>query len=247
MVLFKERTFQVASLVFILVVWEIMARLVGLGDTYPPPSRVAPDFIDLFRDGDVWGPLLGTLQRTFSGFLVAFIVSIAYGILTHVSPRFDAYTRGLVGISLFAPTLIVIFLGMVMIGRTFAAVVAVVSICIFAEIATYMRDAFRNFDDELVSMSRSYKVATRQRVSHMYLPFLVPPMLATSRIGFALAWKITFLCEVFGFPEGVGWEVRSSYRVYDMPMLLAWLAVFIVTLLVIEQCVRALERGVVKW
>ncbi len=247
MLLFKERSFQVLSLVFIVVAWEIAARLVGLGDTYPPPSRVAPDFLELFTDGDVWGPLSSTLQRTVSGFAVAFAIGIAYGILTHVSPRFDDYSRGLFNISMFAPTLIVIFVGLVMIGRNFIAVVIIVALCIFAEIGTYMRDAFRNFDADMVSMSKSYKVATRQRVREMYLPFLIPPMLATSRIGFTLAWKITFLCEVFGFPEGVGWEVRSSYRIYDMPLLLAWLTVFIVTLLLIEQLIRSIERAVVKW
>ena len=247
MVLLKERSYQVLSLVFIVVAWEVMARLVGLGDTYPPPSRVAPDFVDLLRDGDAFGPLFSTLQRTFAGFAVAFAVGIAYGILTHVSPRFDDYSRGLFNISMFSPTLIVIFVGLVMIGRTFTAVVVIVALCIFAEIGTYMRDAFRNFDGDMVSMSNSYKVGTRQRVTQMYLPFLIPPMLATSRIGFTLAWKITFLCEVFGFPEGLGWEVRSSYRVYDMPMLLAWLTVFIVTLLLIEQLIRSAERAVVKW
>jgi NitT/TauT family transport system permease protein len=247
MLLFKERSFQVLSLVFIVVAWEIAARLVGLGDTYPPPSRVAPDFLELFTDGDVWGSLSSTLQRTVSGFAVAFAIGIAYGILTHVSPRFDDYSRGLFNISMFAPTLIVIFVGLVMIGRNFIAVVIIVALCIFAEIGTYMRDAFRNFDADMVSMSKSYKVATRQRVREMYLPFLIPPMLATSRIGFTLAWKITFLCEVFGFPEGVGWEVRSSYRIYDMPLLLAWLTVFIVTLLLIEQLIRSIERAVVKW
>lgn len=247
MVLFKERSIQLLSLLFILIAWEIMARLVGLGDTYPPPTRVAPDFFELFADGDVWEPLLGTLQRTASGFAVAFAIGIAYGILTYASPRFDDYTRGLFNISMFAPTLIVIFVGLVMIGRTFFAVVVIVALCIFAEIGTYMRDAFRNFDDEILAMSDSYKVGTKQRVREMYLPFLIPPMLATSRIGFTLAWKITFLCEVFGFPEGIGWEVRSSYQIYEMPTLLAWLTVFIVTLLLIEQLIRTIERAVVKW
>lgn len=245
--LLKERSFQLLSLVFIVVAWEIAARGVGLGDTYPPPTRVAPELFDLVSEGEVWGPLFSTLQRTTAGFAIAFAIGIAYGILTYVSPRFDDYSRGLFNISMFSPTLIVIFLGLVMIGRTFFAVVVIVAICIFAEIGTYMRDAFRNFDNEILSMSNSYKVGTRQRVREMYLPFLIPPMLATSRIGFTLAWKITFLCEVFGFPEGMGWEVRSSYRIYDMPRLLAWLTVFIVTLLIIEQLIRSIERAVVKW
>lgn len=245
--LFKERSFQLLSLVFVLVAWEIAAHLVGLGDTYPPPSRVAPDFFSLLADGDAFGPLGSTLGRTATGFALGFVAGVLYGIFAHVSPRFDDYTRGLFNITMFSPTLIVIFLGLVMIGRTFFAVVVIVAFCIFTEIGVYMRDAFRNFDDEILAMSRSYKVGIVQRIKDMYLPFLVPPMLATSRIGFTLAWKIAFLCEVFGFPEGIGWNVRASYRIYDMPMLLAWLTLFIVTLLIIEQLIRTTERAVVKW
>jgi NitT/TauT family transport system permease protein len=84
-------------------------------------------------------------------------------------------------------------------------------------------------------------------VTGVYIPFLVPPMLAAGRIGFSLSWKVAFLCEVFGFPGGLGWEVRASYRVYDMTALLAWLLVFIITLLLVEQVIRIAERALVRW
>ena len=247
MKLLKERSFQVLSLVSVLVVWEIAARLVNLGDTYPAPSRVAPDFFDLLISGDAFGPLGSTLGRTATGFTLGFVAGVLYGIFVYMSPRFDEYSRGLFNITMFSPTLIIIFVGLIVIGRTFFGVVLIVAFCIFAEVGVYMRDAFRNFDNEMLAMSRSYKVETVQRVREMYLPFLAPAMLAASRIGFTLAWKVAFLCEVFGFPEGLGWKVRSSYRIYDMPMLLAWLTLFIVTLLIIEQLIRTTERAVVKW
>lgn len=245
--LFKERFFQLLSLVFILVAWEVAARMVGMGDTYPPPSRVAPVFVDLIRDGQAWGPLLSTLGRTAAGFALGFTVGVSYGIFAHVSGRFADYSRGLFTMAMFAPTLIAIFLGLVMIGRTFFAAVLIIAFCIFTEVGVYMRDAFRTFDNDVLTMSRSYRVGFPQRVKDVYLPFLVPPILATSRIGFTLAWKIAFLCEVFGFPEGLGWEIRGSYRLYDMPMLLSWLTLFIATLLLIEQLIRTTERMVVRW
>lgn len=245
--LVKEHAFQLLSLVFIVVAWEVAARLVGMGDTYPPPSQVAPVLIDLVRDGDAFGPLFATLGRTAAGFALGFAIGLAYGILAHTSKRFDEYTRGLFTMAMFSPTLIAIFLGLVMVGRTFFAAVLIVAFCIFTEIGVYMRDSFRTFDHELLAMAKSYKVGFVQRIKDVYLPFLVPPMLATSRIGFTLAWKIAFLCEVFGFPEGLGWEVRGSYRLYDMPMLLSWLTLFIIALLLIEQLIRGTERAVVRW
>ena len=72
-------------------------------------------------------------------------------------------------------------------------------------------------------------------------------MLASGRVAFSLAWKVAFLTEVFGYPEGLGWRVRNAYTVYDMTTLLAWLTVFIIAILMIEQLTRVVERGLVKW
>jgi NitT/TauT family transport system permease protein len=72
-------------------------------------------------------------------------------------------------------------------------------------------------------------------------------MLAAGRIGFTLAWKVAFLSEIFGFPNGLGWQVRSSYQIYNVSALLGWLMLFILTLLAAEQLTRLVERRIVKW
>jgi NitT/TauT family transport system permease protein len=81
----------------------------------------------------------------------------------------------------------------------------------------------------------------------LYLPYLIPPMLAAARIGFSLSWKVILLSEVFGFPGGLGFQIRINYTVYDLTKLLAWLGIFVIALLVIEQLIRATERAVVRW
>lgn len=243
----KERGFQLASLAGVVVVWELVARMVNLSTALPGPSEVVPVFMDLLVDGSAFGPLGSTLGRTALGFALGFSLGLAYGIMVHVSPRFGDYTRGLFNMALFSPTLIIIFIGLVMLGRTDFTAIAIIGFVISTDVGVYMRDAFKNFDNEILDMSRSYQVGLRQRVKDMYLPFLVPPMLAAGRIGFTLAWKVAFLIEVFGFPNGLGWEVRAAYRIYDISTLLSWLILFIATLLIVEQITRITERAVVKW
>jgi NitT/TauT family transport system permease protein len=81
----------------------------------------------------------------------------------------------------------------------------------------------------------------------MYLPYLVPPMLASARIGFSMSWKVVLLSEVFGMPGGLGFQIRSNYTIFNLTLLLAWLAVFVVALLLIEQFIRFAEQRIVKW
>jgi len=242
----KERVFQASSLVALVAVWELLARALDVS-ALPPPTQVVVVLYDLLADGTAFGPLASTLRRTALGFLLGFGAGVLYGIVVYVYPRFGDVSRGLFDIAMFTPTLVIIFLGLIMLGSNDYTVVILVGFVISTNVGTYMRDALRDFDQDLVGMAVSYKAALPQRVRAMYVPYLIPPMLAAGRIGFSLAWKVAFLCEVFGFPEGLGWELRASYQIYDMPTLLAWLSLFIITLLVVEQLTRFAERSVVRW
>ena len=166
---------------------------------------------------------------------------------TPASRTFDDLSKWLLQIAMFTPTLILIFLFLVIFGRTSFTVILLIGLVVLPVVGTYIRDSLRDFDHELEGMAASYKAPLRQRVTEMYLPFLIPSMLAAARIGFTLSWKVGFLAEIFGFSNGLGWQVRTSYQIYDVAKLLAWLMLFIFTLLVIEQLMRYAERRVVKW
>ena len=223
-----------------------MARVLD-SSGFPPASQVVVVFGEIIGDGSAFGPLGSTLFRTVLGFLLGFSVGVAYGIFVFLSRVFDQLSRGLFQIAMFTPTLILIFLSLIMLGRNNLTVILLIGFAISTDVGVYIRDALKDFDPGLVHMAKSYKVTLGERIKGAYLPFLIPPMLAAARIGFTLAWKVAFLSEVFGFPEGLGWQVRTSYSIYDMTSLLAWLTVFVVTLLIVEQVIRQIERAVVKW
>lgn len=242
----KRYSPQISSVVLALLVWEVVSRVID-SSGLPPASEVLGQLADYVASGRAWEPLGSTLLRTALGFLLGFVVGTGYGVLVFVSGIFDDLSRWVFRIAMFAPTLVLIFLSLVMIGRTNLTVILLVGAVISTDVGVYIRDAMRDFDRDLVSMADSYKATTRQRFTGLYLPFLIPPMLAAGRIGFSLSWKVAFLAEVFGFSEGLGWQVRTSYTIYDMTSLLAWLTLFVATMLVIEQLTRVTERAVVKW
>lgn len=209
----KERSFQILSLVGVVVVWEMLARIVDNSSVLPSPGEVAVVLSDLVADGTAFAPLGSTLMRTTLGFLLGFTMGVLYGIAAYVYPRFEKSSRWLFNIALFTPTLIVIYLALVMLGQNNLTVVVLIGFVIATDIGVYMRDALKDFDLDIIAMARSYKADLVQRIRELYLPYLVPPMLAAGRIGFTLAWKVAFLAEVFGFSEGLGWQVRSSYKI----------------------------------
>lgn len=243
----KEYGLQAFSLLLVVILWEWVSRTLGT-TALPPPSSVAGEVIELFASQRVYGALWSTLLSTSLGFAVAFIGGIVYGIAAYAWPRVHDISTILFQAVLFAPTLILVFLALVMLGNdNRVAVVVVGGFVGFPFVGVYIRDALGDLDQDILNMAASFNVNPLQRIREIYLPYLAPPMLAAGRVGFSLVWKVTFLAEAFGFPEGLGWQVRSSYTTYDMGALLAWLVIFIGALLIIEQGTRMIERFTVEW
>lgn len=243
----KERAIQLLSLVALVAAWQALAMILDT-PALPPPAEVAVRFWEFVADASAFAPLASTLQSTIFGFLLAFTTGIVYGTAVYIYPRLGEVFSILFAATMFAPTLILIFIGLIMLGHDNRwAVVLITGIAVFPTITVYIRDALRDLDPEIHDMANSFKVKIGQRFRDVYLPYLVPPMLASGRIGFSMAWKVAFLTEVFGFPEGLGWRVRSAYSVYNVTSLLAWLTVFIIAILLIEQLTRMFERAIVKW
>jgi NitT/TauT family transport system permease protein len=237
---------QFLSIVVFVAVWGLASILIG-PKILPSPVDVAPALGDLLSSGHFVSPLYESLSRTTIGFVVGFSSGLAIGIAVAKAEWFRISASPLLNIFLFAPTLVIIFLSIAILGTGPISIAVITGVSVAPNVAIYTRDVLRDFDPELVAMSDSFKVETRQRIKDMYLPYLVPAMLAAARIGFSMSWKVIMLSEVFGFPGGLGFQIRINYTVYNLTQLLAWLAVFVIALLLIEQLLRETERAFVKW
>lgn len=242
----KERFVQLLSIAALIGLWALVARFVSPG-VLPTPSEILNHLTRLVATGDFVGPLIESLFRTTIGFVVGFIGGVAYGIAVAKSRWLRRSTSVLFNFLLFAPTLVIIFLSLVMMGPGTLTVALIVGAVVGPNVAVYMRDVMGDIDLDLLAMADSFKVGTWRRVQDIYLPYLIPPMLAAARVGFSMSWKVVMLSEVFGFPGGLGFQIRISYTAYNLPLLLAWLTIFVIALLMVEQLIRSTERAVVRW
>jgi ABC-type nitrate/sulfonate/bicarbonate transport system permease component len=242
----RDRATQALSLVVIVLIWAGLSASIG-SNVIPSPSDIAPFLAKLITTGNFIDPLMQSLVRTGIGFAVGFVAGVAIGIAVAKTRLFDRSTSLLLNIALFAPTLVIIFLGIAMIGTQLLSIAIVTGLVVAPNVAIYMRDVLRDLDPEVLSMADSFRVGGAQRIRDVYLPYLVPPMLSAARIGFSMSWKVVMLAEVFGFPGGLGFQIRINYTVYNLTALLAWLAIFVFALLVIEQLLRLAERRLVRW
>jgi NitT/TauT family transport system permease protein len=238
---------QVLAFLTLLAVWQLLHMIVAKG-VLPGPADATPKFLDLVGTGKFIEPLWATLVRTLLGFAGGFLLGVSYGIVAGRSRFFRHATWLVFLVLLFFNSLVLIFWGLALFGNTSNLAAAIItSIAVSPTVGVYMRDVALSMDDELLEMASAYRVSRRRRAIDVYLPFLTPAMLASARIGFSLAWKITLLAEVFGLPNGIGWQIEQSYAGYQIATVMAWVAVFIIMLLIVEQSIRVVERRIVRW
>ena len=242
----KERGLQLLSLILLLLAWEVVALIVGL-HILPPPTAVLPAAWGMVVSGVFAEPLFTSLYRLLLGFLLAMSLGISFGIATAQLLRLGIAATAMFTIIMSTPSLVIIFVAMIMLGQTDLTIILIAGLIVFPFVAVPVRDAMKEIYRDILGMAASFKISTLRKIVDIYIPYLIPPILAASRIGFSLAWKMVVLSEVFGFASGIGWKISLAYFQYDLKGLIAWMVIFVVIILLIEQIIRISERRVVKW
>ncbi|WP_444676966.1 hypothetical protein [Halomonas sp. E19] len=80
------------------------------------------------------------------------------------------------------------------------------------------------------------------------MPQLFPYLMAATRGGLALIWKIVLVVELLGRSDGVGFQLHLAFQVFDVAALLAYSFAFIGVVQLIELVVlQPLERRASRW
>src|SRR5690349_5372409 len=125
----QDRLAQILSIVAVIVVWWLLSMAIGAA-ILPGPLETGPRLIELIASGDFVEPLLESLLRTLVGFAAGFLSGIVLGIVVAKVRWFDIAFTPLLDIILFAPTLVVIFLGIAVIGTQLLAIAVITTIAV---------------------------------------------------------------------------------------------------------------------
>ena len=80
------------------------------------------------------------------------------------------------------------------------------------------------------------------------MPQLFPYLMAATRGGLALIWKIVLVVELLGRSSGVGFQLHMAFQVFDVAAILAYSLAFIAVVQLIELAIlQPLERRSSRW
>lgn len=231
----------------LLLLWELVARLLG-SRLLPPASAVLRALAAEAASGQLARNLGATLFRVVWAFALAMVLGSALGIAMGRSPRLDRALDSLLTVLLNLPALVAIVLIYVWFGLSETTAIAAVALNKLPSTAVTLREGARALDPTLIDMAHSFRVPRAAILRHVVLPQLSPYLLAASRSGLALVWKIVLVAELLGRSDGVGFQIQIYFQLFDVTGILAYTVAFIVIVQLVEWALlQPLERRVTRW
>jgi len=235
------------ALPVLLVLWAVVALAVQT-PLLPSPAAVLETFWQAVQSGELPEHLLVTLRRVLFSFALAMTLGTLLGVWMGRSRLANALLDPLLVLFLNLPALVTIILLYVWFGLVEAAAVLAVVVNKVPNVAVTVREGARSLDPKLEQMAQVYGFSRWQRVVDVWLPQLFPYLMAATRGGLALIWKIVLVVELLGRSDGIGFQLHMAFQVFDVASILAYSLAFIAVVQLIELALlQPLERRASAW
>ncbi|MFQ5911904.1 MAG: ABC transporter permease [Nitrospinota bacterium] len=243
---------RVTAIVSVVLLWQLASWVTFLlTETHalPYPHVVAGEAIfETIMDDKFFIHLISSIIRILLGFGISLLIGIPMGILMGLRRYWEAFFSDYVVIGLTIPSLAWAIIGVLWFGIQPLTPIFATFMITFPYIAINIWEGVKDVDKDLVDMARAFGVSRGKIVRRIYIPSLMPFFFASVRFGFAIAWKIVILAEVFGAESGIGYMISYWYHMFNMRQVLAWVLIFAVLMFVIEYgIIRPVERKILSW
>ena len=221
-----------------LVIWQIMASLIGEEILLPSPFLVLQSFFELV----VTKGFYITLFSSFGKIFIGFVLSIVFGlILAYISYKYDLFYEFINPIivifrSIPLASLVIFFLFWIN-TKNLSILVSFIMAMPIIYTNTYV--GLKSIDKKLLQMASIYEVNKLDKLKYIYLikarAFIKSSIISVS----GLVLKAGIAGEVIGLPDNsIGKNLYNTKIYLDMPSLLAWTLAILILSFIFEYTLR---------
>jgi sulfonate transport system permease protein len=215
--------------VFLLVLWEILARVGYLPANWlPAPTVVARTIYELGVAGDLWKHLGITFARVAIGFLVGASAGTFLGALTGYLPVARKLLDPMLQSLRSVPSIAWVPLFLLWLGIEETSKIALISVGAFFPVYLNLSVAVRHVDSKLIEVGRLYRLNSFAMVRLIVLPAVLPEYIVGLRSGLGLAWMFVVAAELLGASSGLGYLMIDGQMTGRAAIIIASVILFAV-------------------
>lgn len=234
----------------VVVLWEALATQFT-PSTFPGLVALAENVLVVVTNQgqyDFVDNAVISLVRITVGASISIALALCYGLAMGIRSDVEDY----LSVPLFAlltfPSVFWAFLAVIWFGlHELLVPVFVIVVIVFPYLTTTIWEGTKDIDQDLLEMAHAFDADTLSIFRHVYLPHLQPYLYTSTRLGFALSWKLALVAEIFGTTSGIGVVVKNHFEAFQTDMVIAWAVPMMLLMFGLEQLIRRYERRASKW
>ena len=242
----KKYMYSIILLSFMLVIWEVIARLVSITFILPSPIQVIQKLILLK------GPLLKehlpyTLLVIWIGLAISLFLGVMIAVIMHHSKVIEQAIYPLLITSQTIPIIALAPIFVLWFGYTIWSKVVVTVIITFFPIAIGTFDGLRSTDKELHELFQTFGLTKQQIFFKLEVPSALPSFFSGLKVAVPMSVIGAAIGEWLGAQAGLGYFSRRMMTQFDGAgvfapiVLLSFIGVTLFTSVII------IEKYVFKW
>ena len=244
----RHLPWRLAGYVLFVGGWQVLSISVPETFILPSPIQVIQEMWEVVQRSDFWTNVFATLRHLAIGFTIAFLIGTVIGIAMGRSPYWDGFFRDYVMLTLTTPGLVFALICVMIFGLAQIGPIVAIVLTSFPHVTVNVVEGVRAIPRDLMDMATAYGVPRSTRIRAIVLPAVAPYLFTAVRYGFAIAWKITALTELFGGADGVGIQIRVEFQFFDIAGVLAWAFFLVGFALITERLIlQRLEQRFFRW
>lgn len=241
----KALKYSLITLIW-LVIWQLIAMVVGQDLLFPAPWAVAVRLGELMLTSSFYETVGYSLLRILLGMVIGTLIGALGGLLTAFSHLARDFFAPLLAVIKSTPVASFIILMVLWISRDltplFIALMMVTPV-----VWTNVETGILNTDKALLEMAQTYKMSCAAKIKHIYLPSITPYFVASLRSSLGMAWKAGIAAEVLLQPIiSIGKMISDSKNLLETVDLFAWTVIVVILSVVIEKLMVFLLKITLK-
>lgn len=243
----KLRLITLASVVVMLIVWEICALSLCSEQIMPGLVLTFKSTVYLFTEKGFLLAVGSTVLRGLIGFAVAIVSGVALGIAGGISTKADTFLKPWVVVMRSTPVVAFILLALIWFESD-RVPVFIGMLTMFPMVYTNIATGMRNVDSKLVDMARFYRVNRRRVITDVYIPSIAPFAVSGISSAVGIGWRAIIVGEVLSQPRyGIGASMHTAQSFLQVDKLIAWTVVAVILSYLFEFLIRRTEKSILKW
>jgi ABC-type nitrate/sulfonate/bicarbonate transport system permease component len=237
-----------SSFVFLLLLWELGARIAPSYRLYLPPiTSVMAALAHLIITGAVGRHLLVTLERFLAGYLIAAALGVTLGIaLGYFRPL-----RDLLGVVIELlrpmPSVAIIPVAILTLGIGDSMIVAVTVYASVWSILINTIDGVRHIESTLVDTGRTFGLSRSRILWQIILPGASPYIVTGLRIALSIALILVTTAEMIAGSKGLGFFILDEERSMNSGNMYAGILMVAALGYALNRVFLAAEARLMKW